>query len=140
MPNTGVSASPSGDTRPWTAKRSRIARASAPESPVTGPYVARPQSAMATGEREGPGFGIIEANAQLRLEPELILGKKLLFEESQRESLSQPVIFDDRRHVSKLPPVAEYGADARSGLLAQADATECGDDSGIANLLLAGFE
>ena len=36
---------------------------------------------MATGESEGPGFAIIEVNAQLCLEQELLLGQEFLLEE-----------------------------------------------------------
>ena len=122
--------------RPCAANRSRTERAAAPESPATARTSREGQPALPADEGEGPGPGLVEVNPENRLEPELFLGQQLLVRQGQFEGFPRPVVVDDRGHAPEPLPIAEDRANAGSGLLAQTDAAECGDDPRVADLFL----
>ena len=79
-------------------------------------------------------------DAHLRLEEPLILGQQRLLQEQKLESLLGFVVVNNRRDVPKLPPIADDGAYARPGLVAQTDSAESAHDRRIAHLLFGGLQ
>ena len=92
-----------------------------------------------TDEGERARLLVREMRPETRLKQDLFLGQESFLEEGQLKGFPRLVVLDDRRNAAEPPPVAENGADAGPGLLAQTDAAEGGHDPGVANLPLAGF-
>ena len=83
---------------------------------------------------------ISELYPETGLEKNLLLRQKLFFFQDEFKAFMRLDVSDGGWNVAQLLPVSEDVAQAPSGILAQADASEGGHDPGIANLLFAGFE